>query len=361
MTFDLSLSGYCGADIRAVCTEAALCALRRRYPQIYGTSQKLLLDVSSIAVSSCDFVAAMRKMSPAARRSVASPAKPLSPVVHPLLGGALRDILEALQRLFPHAEQGMKRKREPGGSGLKGGGAPPPFRSDVNKHLLLFSARQTSPLVSLTTASCTEETRAPAHPASPPPPPPSAGTSCTSPGESDQDLDTLFFSSFSFPTSLLHLLQECSQTPDVLPSQDAPGRSTRRRSDVSPGSCSPARFGAFHRPQPGLCRAVRSQQHLPGGGLRPGKRHTGAQHFKHLVKSFLKSFSAPSGVLRGQADVSQHPLHPPHPAVVGDCRARAEGLLSQPAGQHPLLLPHPAPRHLQRPPPTAGSRGERLT
>uniref|UniRef100_A0A3B5AL28 ATPase family AAA domain-containing protein 2-like n=1 Tax=Stegastes partitus TaxID=144197 RepID=A0A3B5AL28_9TELE len=105
--------GYCGADIRAVCTEAALCALRRRYPQIYGTSQKLLLDVSSIAVSSCDFVAAMRKMSPASHRSAASPAKPLSPVVHPLLGAALRDILEALQRLFPHAEQGMKRKREP--------------------------------------------------------------------------------------------------------------------------------------------------------------------------------------------------------------------------------------------------------
>ncbi|XP_056254447.1 ATPase family AAA domain-containing protein 2-like isoform X1 [Seriola aureovittata] len=105
--------GYCGADIRAVCTEAALCALRRRYPQIYGTSQKLLLDVSSIAVSSCDFVEAMRKMSPAGQRSAASPAKPLSPVVHPLLGFALRDILEALQRLFPHAEQGMKRKREP--------------------------------------------------------------------------------------------------------------------------------------------------------------------------------------------------------------------------------------------------------
>ncbi|CAI5686324.1 unnamed protein product [Oreochromis niloticus] len=106
--------GYCGADIRAVCTEAALCALRRRYPQIYGTSQKLLLDVSSIAVSSCDFAAAMKKMSPASHRSAASPAKPLSPVVHPLLGGALQEILDALQRMFPHAEEGMKRKREPG-------------------------------------------------------------------------------------------------------------------------------------------------------------------------------------------------------------------------------------------------------
>ncbi|XP_069024768.1 ATPase family AAA domain-containing protein 2-like isoform X1 [Embiotoca jacksoni] len=104
--------GYCGADIRAVCTEAALCALRRRYPQIYGTSQKLLLDISSIAVGSRDFVAAMAKMSPAAQRSAASPAKPLSPVVQPLLGAALGHILGALHRLFPHAEQGIKRRRE---------------------------------------------------------------------------------------------------------------------------------------------------------------------------------------------------------------------------------------------------------
>uniref|UniRef100_A0A667Y2E1 ATPase family AAA domain-containing protein 2 n=1 Tax=Myripristis murdjan TaxID=586833 RepID=A0A667Y2E1_9TELE len=104
--------GYCGADIRAVCTEAALCALRRRYPQIYSTSQRLLLDVSSIAVSSCDFVAAMRKMVPASQRAATSPAKALSPVVLPLLGGTLRCILDALQRLFPHAEQGLKRKRE---------------------------------------------------------------------------------------------------------------------------------------------------------------------------------------------------------------------------------------------------------
>lgn len=113
------LSGYCSADIRAVCTEAPLCALRRRYPQIYGTSQKLLLDVSSIAVGSCDFVAAMRKMSPASHRLAASPIKPLSAVVHPLLGAALHHLLEALQRLFPHAEQGMKRKREPGESELR--------------------------------------------------------------------------------------------------------------------------------------------------------------------------------------------------------------------------------------------------
>lgn len=33
--------GYCGADLKALCTEAALHALRRRYPQIYLSSEKL--------------------------------------------------------------------------------------------------------------------------------------------------------------------------------------------------------------------------------------------------------------------------------------------------------------------------------
>lgn len=96
-----------------------MCAVRRCYPQIYSTSQKLLLDVSSISVGSCDFAAAMTKMSPASRRSAASPAKPLSSVVRPLLGAALQRILAVLQRMFPHAEWGMKKKREPGGLELE--------------------------------------------------------------------------------------------------------------------------------------------------------------------------------------------------------------------------------------------------
>uniref|UniRef100_A0A8C7KTQ4 ATPase family AAA domain-containing protein 2 n=1 Tax=Oncorhynchus kisutch TaxID=8019 RepID=A0A8C7KTQ4_ONCKI len=99
--------GYCGADIKAVCAEAALCALRRRYPQIYGTSQKLLLDVGSININSRDFVAAMRKMVPASQRAVSSPAKALTPVVTPLLGPELANVLDALQKVFPHAEQDL--------------------------------------------------------------------------------------------------------------------------------------------------------------------------------------------------------------------------------------------------------------
>ncbi|KAF0045112.1 hypothetical protein F2P81_001641 [Scophthalmus maximus] len=103
--------GYCGADIKAVCSEAALCALRRRYPQIYSSSQKLVLDVNSIAIASKDFISAMSKMVPAAQRAVVSPAKALIPAIRPLLSAALQNILHMLSRVFPHAEQGLKRKR----------------------------------------------------------------------------------------------------------------------------------------------------------------------------------------------------------------------------------------------------------
>ncbi|XP_053183237.1 ATPase family AAA domain-containing protein 2-like isoform X2 [Scomber japonicus] len=104
--------GYCGADIKAVCSEAALCALRRRYPQIYSSSQKLVLDVNSIAITNKDFISAMSKMVPAAQRAVVSPAKALIPAIRPLLSAALQNLLDTVSRVFPHAEQGLKRKKE---------------------------------------------------------------------------------------------------------------------------------------------------------------------------------------------------------------------------------------------------------
>uniref|UniRef100_A0A3Q4AUM9 ATPase family AAA domain-containing protein 2 n=1 Tax=Mola mola TaxID=94237 RepID=A0A3Q4AUM9_MOLML len=104
--------GYCGADIKAICSEAALCALRRRYPQIYSSSQKLVLDVNSIAITSKDFMCAMSKMVPASQRAVVSPSKALIPAIRPLLCAALQDILHTVRRVFPHAEQGLQRRRE---------------------------------------------------------------------------------------------------------------------------------------------------------------------------------------------------------------------------------------------------------
>ncbi|XP_058524487.1 ATPase family AAA domain-containing protein 2 isoform X2 [Ochotona princeps] len=104
-----SCVGYCGADIKSICAEAALCALRRRYPQIYTTSEKLQLDLSSINISAKDFEVAMQKMIPASQRAVSSPGQALSAIVKPLLQCTLHKILGALQRVFPHAQVGTNK------------------------------------------------------------------------------------------------------------------------------------------------------------------------------------------------------------------------------------------------------------
>uniref|UniRef100_A0A3Q4AMK7 ATPase family AAA domain-containing protein 2 n=1 Tax=Mola mola TaxID=94237 RepID=A0A3Q4AMK7_MOLML len=95
---------YCGADIKALCTEAALVALRRRYPQIYSSSVKLKLDVTSIILGPGDFSKAMRAIVPASQRALAPPGRALSPILRPLLANSFSLMLKALLRVFPHAQ-----------------------------------------------------------------------------------------------------------------------------------------------------------------------------------------------------------------------------------------------------------------
>ncbi|XP_062987169.1 ATPase family AAA domain-containing protein 2 [Elgaria multicarinata webbii] len=103
--------GYCGADIKSICAEAALCALRRRYPQIYTSSAKLQLDISSINITAKDFLVAMQKIIPASQRAVTSPGQALSAISKPLLEKTLKKILEVLQNVFPHAELAQKGEK----------------------------------------------------------------------------------------------------------------------------------------------------------------------------------------------------------------------------------------------------------
>ncbi|NXX46800.1 ATAD2 protein, partial [Tricholaema leucomelas] len=104
--------GYCGADIKSLCAEAALCALRRRYPQIYKSKEKLQLDVASIKITAKDFVVAMQKIVPASQRAVVSPGRALPPSLKPLLENTLTSILEALQKVFPHTELALKKDQQ---------------------------------------------------------------------------------------------------------------------------------------------------------------------------------------------------------------------------------------------------------
>ncbi|KAF1326002.1 Atpase family aaa domain-containing protein 2, partial [Globisporangium splendens] len=93
--------GYCGADIKALCAEAALCSLRRTYPQVYGSQDKLLINLDRVVISRGDFFKAMKKITPASHRTVSSFASPLPRPVKILLSASLDILLRTISRRFP--------------------------------------------------------------------------------------------------------------------------------------------------------------------------------------------------------------------------------------------------------------------
>ncbi|XP_066902229.1 ATPase family AAA domain-containing protein 2 isoform X2 [Halyomorpha halys] len=95
--------GYCGSDLKSLCTEAVIQALRRVYPQIYTTSQKLLINHERVKVKKCDFDQAQRSIVPAAQRVVPSLGRPLPDYLEPLLGESLATILSYVGNVFPAA------------------------------------------------------------------------------------------------------------------------------------------------------------------------------------------------------------------------------------------------------------------
>ncbi|KAI1005799.1 Tat-binding 7 [Podosphaera aphanis] len=97
--------GYGGADLRALCTEAALNAIQRTYPQIYSSNDKLKVDADKIKVTAKDFMLSVRKMIPSSERSTSSGAAVLPKTVEPLLREQLKKIEEILDGIIP-----MKKK-----------------------------------------------------------------------------------------------------------------------------------------------------------------------------------------------------------------------------------------------------------
>src|SRR5690349_1997901 len=92
---------YCGADIKALCTEAALKAIRRRYPQIYESNEKLLIDTSTIVVEEVDMLKSAKTMVPASYRVTGATASPLPVNIKPLLQDQFEKLCRAVDRLFP--------------------------------------------------------------------------------------------------------------------------------------------------------------------------------------------------------------------------------------------------------------------
>ncbi|XP_042036816.1 ATPase family AAA domain-containing protein At1g05910-like [Salvia splendens] len=96
-----SCVGYCGADLKALCTEAAIRAFRERYPQVYTSDDKFVIDVDSVKVEKNHFLEAMTTITPAAHRGSIVNSRPLSPVVYPCLQQLLEKAMSIICDIFP--------------------------------------------------------------------------------------------------------------------------------------------------------------------------------------------------------------------------------------------------------------------
>lgn len=97
--------GYGGADLRALCTEAALNAIQRTYPQIYSAPDKLIVNPEKIDIHATDFMLSMNKMIPSSERSAAPAWAPLPKAVAPLLSDQLARIQSLLDDIMPRRKK----------------------------------------------------------------------------------------------------------------------------------------------------------------------------------------------------------------------------------------------------------------
>ena len=97
--------GYGGADLRALCTEAALNAIQRTYPQIYSSKEKLIVDPDKISIHATDFIISIKKLIPSSERSTVSAAIPLPKAIEPLLRSQFKAIVKSIDEILPRKKK----------------------------------------------------------------------------------------------------------------------------------------------------------------------------------------------------------------------------------------------------------------
>uniref|UniRef100_A0A915Q642 Bromo domain-containing protein n=1 Tax=Setaria digitata TaxID=48799 RepID=A0A915Q642_9BILA len=90
-------SGYCGADLKSLCTEAVLTALRSQFPQIYSSKEKVDIDPKKLKVEKKDFEIAMRRIVPAGRRDFTIPSR----ILDDRLKILLENVIAVIHRRIP--------------------------------------------------------------------------------------------------------------------------------------------------------------------------------------------------------------------------------------------------------------------
>ena len=93
--------GYSGADLKAVCAQAQMNAVKRTFPQIFLTDKRLKIDPSKIKVGMRDYTVALESIVPTTIRSGTSAYKPLSDEVRPLLSKPLEALSSLVRKILP--------------------------------------------------------------------------------------------------------------------------------------------------------------------------------------------------------------------------------------------------------------------
>ncbi|XP_064211854.1 ATPase family AAA domain-containing protein 2 isoform X3 [Tribolium castaneum] len=95
--------GYCGSDLRALCSEAVIQGFRRTYPQVYNADYRLMLNPENVKVEKIDFLRAKSLLVPASHRVTQGLGRKLLVILEPLLSEAVKNVFKMLEQTFPHA------------------------------------------------------------------------------------------------------------------------------------------------------------------------------------------------------------------------------------------------------------------
>lgn len=95
--------GYCGADLKALCTETAILAFARHFPQIYDAAAQLDINVNEIVISGADFTNAFGRIKPAQQRSGITHAFKTPRYIEPLVMRPLAELKDLVEQQIPAA------------------------------------------------------------------------------------------------------------------------------------------------------------------------------------------------------------------------------------------------------------------
>jgi SpoVK/Ycf46/Vps4 family AAA+-type ATPase len=103
--------GFGGADMKALCTEAGIRAVRRTYPQIYLEDHRLKIDKDKLFVTEQDITEAMARIKCSSTRSAPSLGVSLPASLKEALQPELVRVLEKLAACFSVAGHALSRER----------------------------------------------------------------------------------------------------------------------------------------------------------------------------------------------------------------------------------------------------------